>query len=110
MLDPRDWQQPGFKQADNDPVVCISLEDAQAYARWYSAQTGRRYRLPSAEEIGQSPVEIDGRTVSLWLRDCGQNCQQRQVAGSSWRNREDQRTLAASRGYDDVGFRLVRER
>ena len=110
VLDPRDWQQPGFKQADNDPVVCISLEDAQAYARWYSAQTGRRYRLPSAEEIGQSPVEIDGRTVSLWLRDCGQNCQQRQVAGSSWRNREDQRTLAASRGYDDVGFRLVRER
>jgi len=110
MIDPRDWQQPGFKQAENDPVVCISLEDAQAYAQWFSAQTGRRYRLPSAEEITQTPVEMDGRAVSLWLRDCGQNCQQRQVAGGSWRSRQDERTLAASRGYDDVGFRLVRER
>jgi len=110
MIDPRDWQQPGFKQGENDPVVCISLEDAQAYAQWFSAQTGRRYRLPSAEEITQTPVDMDGRAVSLWLRDCGQNCQQRQVAGGSWRNRQDERTLAASRGYDDVGFRLVRER
>jgi len=110
MIDPRDWQQPGFKQGENDPVVCISMEDAQAYAQWFSAQTGRRYRLPSAEEITQTPVEMDGRSVSLWLRDCGQNCQQRQVAGGSWRSRQEERTLAASRGYDDVGFRLVRER
>ncbi|MBU8975079.1 MULTISPECIES: bifunctional serine/threonine-protein kinase/formylglycine-generating enzyme family protein [unclassified Lysobacter] len=110
VLDPRDWQSPGFRQDENDPVVCISLEDAQAYAHWYSAQTGRRYRLPSAEEIAQTGVEIDGRAVSLWLRDCGQNCQQRQVSGGSWRSHEGQRTLAAARGYDDVGFRLVRER
>ncbi|MDR0182698.1 bifunctional serine/threonine-protein kinase/formylglycine-generating enzyme family protein [Lysobacter arvi] len=110
VLDPRNWQQPGFKQGENDPVVCISLEDAQAYAQWYSAQTGRRYRLPSAEEITQTPVDMDGRAVSLWLRDCGQNCQHRQVAGGSWRSREQERTLSASRGYDDVGFRLVRER
>ncbi len=110
VLDPRDWQSPGFRQDENDPVVCISLEDAQAYAHWYSAQTGRRYRLPSAEEIAQTPVNIDGRAVSLWLRDCGQNCQQRQVTGGSWRSHEAQRTLLAMRGYDDVGFRLVRER
>jgi len=44
------------------------------------------------------------------MRDCGQNCQQRQVAGNSWRSRQQERTLPASRGYDDVGFRLVRER
>lgn len=110
VLDPRDWQAPGFRQGENDPVVCISLDDAQAYAQWYSAQTGRRYRLPNADEVVQTPVDIDGRAVSLWLRDCGQNCQQRQVAGGSWRSREAQRTLAAARGYDDVGFRLVRER
>lgn len=110
MLDPRDWQAPGFQQAENDPVVCVSLEDAQAYAQWYSAQTGRRYRLPSAEEVGQLSADIDGRALSMWLRDCGRNCQQRQVNGESWRSREAQRTLLASRGYDDVGFRLVRER
>lgn len=110
MLDPRDWQAPGFRQAENDPVVCVSLEDAQAYAQWYSAQTGRRYRLPSAEEVGELAADVDGRPLSMWLRDCGRNCQQRQVDGESWRSREAQRTLFASRGYDDVGFRLVRER
>lgn len=110
VLDPRDWEAPGFRQSENDPVVCISMEDAQAYAQWYSAQTGRRYRLPSATEIDQFPAEVDGRAVSMWLRDCGRNCQQRQVTGESWRTREGQRTLLAGRGYDDVGFRLVRER
>lgn len=110
MIDPRDWESPGFRQDENDPVVCISLEDAQAYAQWYSAQTGRRYRLPSAEEVAQTSADVDGRAVSMWLRDCGRNCQQRQVAGESWRSKQEQRTLLASRGYDDVGFRLVRER
>ncbi len=110
VLDPRNWQSPGFRQDENDPVVCISLDDAQAYAQWYSAQTGRRYRLPSAEEVAQKAADVDGRAVSMWLRDCGRNCQQRQVAGESWRSKEGQRTLLASRGYDDVGFRLVRER
>ena len=110
MIDPRDWSSPGFSQGENDPVVCISVEDAQAYAQWYSAQTGRRYRLPSAEEVAQTSADVDGRAVSMWLRDCGRNCQQRQVSGESWRSKQAQRTLLASRGYDDVGFRLVRER
>ena len=29
------------------PVIYVSQEDAQAYARWLSAQTGKTYRLPS---------------------------------------------------------------
>ncbi len=110
MLDPRDWEKPGFTQGENEPVVCISLEDAQAYALWYSAQTGKRYRLPSSDEAKRIPVESEGRDVSMWLRDCGRNCQQHQVDGESWRSRQSQRTLVAARGYDDVGFRLVRER
>ncbi|HEY5850371.1 MAG TPA: bifunctional serine/threonine-protein kinase/formylglycine-generating enzyme family protein [Lysobacter sp.] len=110
MIDPRDWQKPGFSQDENDPVVCISLDDAQAYAQWYSEQTGRRYRLPSAEEAAHLRNDSGNRAMSMWLRDCGSNCQQRQVAGESWRSRQDHRTLVAERGYDDVGFRLVRER
>jgi formylglycine-generating enzyme required for sulfatase activity len=35
---------------DRRPVVDISWEDAAAYARWLSAQTGARYRLPSEAE------------------------------------------------------------
>jgi formylglycine-generating enzyme required for sulfatase activity len=32
------------------PVINVSWEDAQAYAKWLSAQTGKRYRLPSEAE------------------------------------------------------------
>lgn len=46
----RDWRDPGFAQADDHPVVCVTPEDARAYAAWLSARTGRRYRLPSAAE------------------------------------------------------------
>lgn len=109
LLSPRSWQTPGFTQGNGEPVVCVSFEDAEAYALWYSRQTGHRYRLPNADEARKAAAEISGRDISLWLRDCGRNCQQRQAAGSSWRNQEQQRALTSGRGYDDVGFRLVRE-
>ena len=44
------WRNPGFAQTDNDPVVCISRPDAQAYATWLSKKTGQNYRLPSEAE------------------------------------------------------------
>jgi len=90
-------------------VVCVSIADAESYARWHSQQTGHRYRLPTAAEARQTAAEIDGQDVSLWLRDCASNCLQRQAAGSSWRSKQAQRPLPSGRGYDDVGFRLVRE-
>lgn len=109
MLRPRDWTSPGFEQGPNDPVVCVSMADAEAYARWFGNQTGHRYRLPTAAEARQVAAEIGGRDVSLWLRDCGRTCVQRQVGGPSWRSDKLLRPLDADRGYDDVGFRLVRE-
>lgn len=44
------WRDPGYPQADNHPVVCVSWEDANAYAEWLSRRTGRVYRLPSEAE------------------------------------------------------------
>ena len=32
------------------PVINVSWDDAQAYVRWLSAKTGKRYRLPSESE------------------------------------------------------------
>ena len=29
-----DWQNPGFKQTGQDPVVCVSWNDAQKYITW----------------------------------------------------------------------------
>ncbi|WGV98489.1 SUMF1/EgtB/PvdO family nonheme iron enzyme [Vibrio sp. YMD68] len=44
------WRNPGFKQYANSPVVCVSQNDANAYTRWLSEQTGYSYRLPTEEE------------------------------------------------------------
>ena len=44
------WRDPGFRQDDSHPVLCVNWEDAQAYVRWLSAKTGKRYRLPSEAE------------------------------------------------------------
>lgn len=44
------WRNPGFKQSAQSPVVCISRNDANAYTKWLSQQTGYQYRLPSEDE------------------------------------------------------------
>ncbi len=41
------WQSPGFAQDGDHPVVCVSWDDATAYAAWLSKQTGQQYRLAS---------------------------------------------------------------
>lgn len=48
----RDWRSPGFTepQAEAEPVVCVSWDDARAYVDWLSKKAGNRYRLPSESE------------------------------------------------------------
>ena len=49
--DAADWRNPGFAQAENHPVTCVSWADATAYASWLAKETGAPYRLPSASEL-----------------------------------------------------------
>jgi hypothetical protein len=44
------WRAPGFTQTGDHPVVCVSWDDAAAYAAWLSRTTGEPYRLPSGEQ------------------------------------------------------------
>jgi formylglycine-generating enzyme required for sulfatase activity len=44
------WSSPGFKQADDHPVVLISWNDAEAYCHWLSKKENRTYRLPTEAE------------------------------------------------------------
>lgn len=108
VLSPRDWTSPGFEQAGSDGVVCVSWEDADAYARWLGQRTGARYRLPTANEAAAFPASTGATPLAEWLLDCEGDCRTRAVGGSSWR-REGSGPRPAARGYDDVGFRLVRE-
>lgn len=49
--DPRySWQDPGFAQGDDHPVVNVTWNDAQALAAWLSRTEQRRYRLPTEAE------------------------------------------------------------
>ncbi len=44
------WRRPGFAQCDDDPVVCISYNDATAFCEWLSKESGAVIRLPSEAE------------------------------------------------------------
>ncbi len=110
VLAPRTWETPGFEQANSHAVVCVSWQDADAFARWQSQRTGHRYRLPTASEAQAAGYGSGGKQVSEWLGECGgSGCVRRMASGRSWRGAGGGRPLDAARGYDDVGFRLVRE-
>jgi serine/threonine-protein kinase PpkA len=106
ILAPRDWTSPGFEQTPQQPVVCVSWQDAQAYARWLGTRDGRRYRLASAEELRAAPAAASG-AIGSWSDACGETCAERMAIGAS--SRDDERRLQPDRGYDDVGFRLARD-
>ncbi|MBP6796640.1 MAG: SUMF1/EgtB/PvdO family nonheme iron enzyme [Luteimonas sp.] len=109
VLAPRDWSAPGFEQSDADPVVCVSWQDAQAYAQWLGQRDGQRYRLATAAEAARLPAQAGERSVAEWRDDCSEGCARRAATGASWRSRQASRALDPARGYDDVGFRLVRD-
>ena len=71
------------------PVVNVSWNDAKAYVRWLSAQTGRSYRLPTESqwefaargaEQGFYPWDEDTAGVPANCFDCGSEWDQKSTA------------------------------
>ncbi|HEY6985899.1 MAG TPA: bifunctional serine/threonine-protein kinase/formylglycine-generating enzyme family protein [Rhodanobacteraceae bacterium] len=57
------WDAPGFEQAGDHPVVCVSWQDAKAYTEWLSRKTDEHYRLPTQQEwmhVAQAIVVASG--------------------------------------------------
>ena len=46
------WRNPGFRrpQAEDEPVVQVSWDDANAFCKWLSEREGVAYRLPTEAE------------------------------------------------------------
>jgi formylglycine-generating enzyme required for sulfatase activity len=54
------WSNANYN-APHQPVVCISLHEAAAYAAWLSRETGLAVRLPTEAEWEKAARGVDGR-------------------------------------------------
>ena len=68
------------------PVINVSWEDAVAYTRWLSQQTGERYRLPSEAEW-EYAARAGSVTKYNWGNEIGRNRANCDGCGSRWDGR-----------------------
>jgi formylglycine-generating enzyme required for sulfatase activity len=59
-VQPACWDNADFN-GDQQPVVCVTLYEAAAYARWLSAQTGQNFTLPTEAQWEKAARGSDGR-------------------------------------------------
>jgi len=69
----RHWRDPGFPQTDAHPVVCVSWNDAVAYAEWLSRRTGQIYRLPTEAEW-EYTARAGSAASRFWGDDLNAGC------------------------------------
>jgi formylglycine-generating enzyme required for sulfatase activity len=67
------WRKPKFSQTDTHPVVCVSWNDATAYAAWLSQQTGHTYRLPT-EAQWEYAARAGTTTSRYWGNNPNEAC------------------------------------
>ena len=81
------WLDPGYRQTDRDPVVCVLWRDAQEYVEWLSRKTGKRYRLLSESEWEYAAR--GGRTTTrYWGESAAEQCRHANArdASTGWTN------------------------
>jgi formylglycine-generating enzyme required for sulfatase activity len=95
-----DWHSPGFAQTDNDPVVCVSYDDAQAYLAWFSKKRGHTYRLPTEAEW-EHAARAGTTTAFWWGTDDSAECRYANAADKTFSQRfpEDAANQNCADGY-----------
>ncbi len=66
------WHKPPFKQGPQNPVICVSWEDASAYANWLSEKSRHRYALPDKKHW---------LSLQRWKTQGNTPCEKGNVAG-----------------------------
>ncbi len=72
----RDWRTTGLQTAarDDQPVTCVSWDDAVAYTQWLSKETGKLYRLPSEAEW-EYAARAGSTKKRFWGDDPAEGCE-----------------------------------
>lgn len=92
------FRDPGFPQADDHPVACVSWDEAQAYIAWLNAQTSGGYRmLTEVEWEYLARAGAAQNDIYPWGNH--------EVDGCATANGFDQTTLTKYAGMDTSGYK-----
>ncbi len=91
-----DWQNPGFTQADRDPVVCLNWDDAIAYTRWLNGKVRSQtssdgigpYGLACEADDREYAARAGTQTAYWWGDTIGSGHTACDGCGSGWDNKQ----------------------
>lgn len=89
----------GLKAGDDDPVVHVSWNDANAYVRWLADGTGKPYRLPTEAEFEYALR--GGRNTLYWWGDGSPGSVVENLTGEHDVSRRSRQWAAFFPGYED---------
>jgi formylglycine-generating enzyme required for sulfatase activity len=88
----------------NRPVIDVTWHDAQAYAKWLSDETGKKYRIPTEAEW-EYAARAGTQTGYWWGNDVGKNNANCGNCGSQWDGK--QTALAGSFKANTFGLHEI---